>query len=33
MWLGVATGLAIAATYLTKLSNLPFIGVALLVII
>ena len=33
VWLGVATGLAIAATYLTKLSNLPFIGVALLVII
>ena len=33
VWLGVATGLAIAATYLTKLSNVPFIGVALLVII
>lgn len=32
VWLGVATGLAIAATYLTKLSNLPFIGVALFVI-
>ena len=33
IWLGLATGLAIAATYLTKLSNLPFIGVAVLVII
>ena len=32
VWLGVGTGLAIAATYLTKLSNLPFIGVALLII-
>jgi hypothetical protein len=32
VWLGVATGLAIAATYLTKLSNLPFIGVALLIV-
>ena len=32
-WLGAATGLAIAATYLTKLSNLPLIGVAVLVII
>src|SRR5215472_10837952 len=32
VWLGVATGLAIAATYLTKLSNLSFIGVVLLVI-
>ena len=32
LWLGAATGLAIAATSLTKLSNLPFIGVAVLVI-
>jgi len=32
LWLGAATGLAIAATYQTKLSNLPFIGVAVLVI-
>ena len=32
LWLGAATGLAIAASYLTKLSNLPFIGVAVLVI-
>src|SRR5262245_56706256 len=32
VWLGVTTGLAVAATYLTKLSNLPFIGVALLII-
>jgi Predicted membrane protein (DUF2142) len=32
VWLGATTGLAIAATYLTKLSNLPFIGVAVLVI-
>jgi Predicted membrane protein (DUF2142) len=31
--LGALTGLAIAATYLTKLSNLPLIGVALVVII
>ena len=31
--LGALTGLAIAATYLTKLSNLPFIAVALIVII
>jgi hypothetical protein len=32
VWLGVGTGLAISATYLTKLSNLPFIGVVMLVI-
>ena len=32
LWLGAATGLAIAASYLTKLSNLPFIGVAVVVI-
>jgi uncharacterized membrane protein len=31
--LGALTGLAIAATYLTKLSNLPLIAVALVVII
>jgi hypothetical protein len=33
VWLGVLTGLAIAAAYLTKLSNLPMIIVALGVII
>jgi hypothetical protein len=33
VWLGALTGLAIAATYLTKLSNLPMILVALAVII
>ena len=33
IWLGASTGVAIAATYLTKLSNLPLIGVAVLVII
>jgi hypothetical protein len=32
VWLGALTGLAIAATYLTKLSNLPIIAVALVVI-
>jgi hypothetical protein len=32
IWLGVLTGLAVAATYLTKLSNLPLIAVALVVI-
>jgi hypothetical protein len=31
--LGVVTGLAIAATYLTKLSNLPLVAVALIAII
>jgi hypothetical protein len=30
VWLGALTGLAIAATYLTKLSNLPLIAVALI---
>jgi len=33
VWLGALTGLAIAATYLTKLSNLPITAVALAVII
>lgn len=33
VWLGALTGLAIAATYLTKLSNLPMTVVALAVII
>ena len=33
VWLGALTGLAIAATYLTKLSNLPFVVVALSIII
>jgi hypothetical protein len=32
IWLGALTGLAIAATYLTKLSNLPLLAVALVVI-
>jgi len=32
VWLGALTGLAIAATYLTKLSNVPLIAVALVVI-
>ena len=32
VWLGALTGLAVAATYLTKLSNLPLIAVALVVI-
>jgi hypothetical protein len=32
VWLGALTGVAIAATYLTKLSNLPLIAVALVVI-
>src|SRR5207247_8917652 len=31
--LGASTGLTIAATYLTKLSNLPLIAVALFVIV
>jgi Na+/H+-dicarboxylate symporter len=31
--LGVVTGLAIAATYLTKLSNLPLVAVAVIAII
>jgi hypothetical protein len=33
LWLGIFTGLAIAATYLTKLANLPLLSVALLAII
>jgi len=33
LWLGVCTGLAIAATYLTKLANLPLLGVALIAIV
>jgi Predicted membrane protein (DUF2142) len=33
VWLGAVTGLAIAAGYLTKLSNLPMVTVALAVII
>jgi Predicted membrane protein (DUF2142) len=33
VWLGVLTGLAIAATYLTKLANLPLLMVALIAII
>jgi Predicted membrane protein (DUF2142) len=32
LWLGVFTGLAVAATYLTKLANLPLLIVALLAI-
>jgi hypothetical protein len=32
VWLGALTGLATAATYLTKLSNVPLIAVALVVI-
>src|SRR5205807_8507414 len=31
--LGVLTGLAIAVTYLTKLSNLPLIAVALIMVV
>src|SRR5207253_3156255 len=33
LWLGIFTGLAIAATYLTKLANLPLLSIALLAII
>ena len=32
LWLGICTGLAIAATYLTKLANLPLLGVVLIAI-
>jgi len=32
-WLGICTGLAIAATYLTKLANLPLLSVALIAIV
>src|SRR6267143_2987955 len=31
LWLGISTGLAVAATYLTKLANLPLLSVALVV--
>ena len=33
LWLGICTGLAIAATYLTKLANLPLLSVALIAIV
>jgi hypothetical protein len=33
LWLGICTGLAVAATYLTKLANLPLLSVALIVIV
>jgi hypothetical protein len=33
LWLGISTGLAIAATYLTKLANLPLLSVALIAIV
>jgi hypothetical protein len=33
LWLGAVTGLAVAAAYLTKLSNLPFIAVILAAVI
>jgi hypothetical protein len=33
LWLGICTGLAVAATYLTKLANLPLLSVALIAIV
>ena len=33
LWLGICTGLAVAATYLTKLANLPLLCVALVAIV
>jgi hypothetical protein len=33
LWLGICTGLAIAATYLTKLANLPLLSIALAAIV
>jgi hypothetical protein len=33
LWLGICTGLTIAATYLTKLANLPLLSVALVAIV
>jgi predicted membrane protein DUF2142 len=33
LWLGISTGLAIAATHLTKLANLPLLSVALVAIV